>query len=99
MDLIAVAQFAMMVAGAIVSAPFLYVGLRLFRTDPSEYEIARQQSKSLATVIFGETAARQNHRVSSHVTVEERVGPDGERYAVFLPQGKLSRETVVHLLD
>lgn len=82
-------------------APVLYVAVRLWRADPAALESVRRLCGGFSNVWHGEVNPRVGDhldpRVECGITVEERLGPNGERYAVLLPQGKPSRDTIIGL--
>lgn len=100
-DITPLIQSAAVIAAALLVAPVLYVTLRLMRSSDSAYSAAHRRSGGLGTVLRGEVNPRVGNRldptVQCGITVEERRGPRNIRYAVLLPQGRLSRDTVIGL--
>lgn len=96
-------QIAIILLGAVLAVPLLYVGLRLFRADPAQYELNRQRSGSFSKVFFGEIPTVRNGvrdlGTCAAVTMARRCGAAGKPpRGKWILQGKLSNESVDSIL-
>ena len=103
MDWVDATQFLLIVGGVIASTPFLYIGVRLLRSDPAQFEVNHRRSGSWWEIFHGEVPARHNGEldpgVARGMTIETRKRKDGTMRYVWVPQGKLARESINSVLD
>jgi hypothetical protein len=102
---VALQALALVVGGA-VALPFLYVGIRLLKSDPAEYERNRQRCTSMGKVFLGKmptirNGVRDPGTAAGLTIVRKRIrNADDEPVVVrqWEPRGRLSRDSIDALL-
>jgi len=101
--LIYVTPFVIIMAGLWIGLRLIVLGIRLFFADPAEYEAMRQRSGGFFPVLFGEVESHiggiPDARVGSGICVATRFDAKGGVRHVAVPQGRLSTESIVSLVN